>query len=334
LQPQINIPTIPKDNAFNAVRLLLCLTVILTHTLEKVGITYQFLSGYVAVSGFFIISGFWVTKSYFCSANLKIFFTKRIKKILPMYYISVVSFSLVCFCISGLPASEYFGTEYFKYLLWNGVFLNFMQPSLPGCFDGTAVNGALWTIKIELGFYIMLPLILWLWGKTRSISGKNALLIVLYLISMAYNIIINKYIGQSELPRQLGRQLPSFIPHFVTGMFIYLNWGIFIKIKNWLIFPCVAIFVLFYFTNMQAVFPAAFAVTIVWAALYFKKLNFIGRGIDLSYGMYLFHYPLMQIIIHLTGGEVNIPLYISSIIATSAAMAFITEKYVQKKIKP
>ena len=153
METEIELPTIPKENAFNAIRLFLCFVVVFMHSLGNVGISNKYLlDGHMAVCGFFIISGFWITKSYFNSENLKVFFLKRIKKIFPMYYISVIGFSILCLCFSEMTPNDYFGLKYFKYLFWNCIFLNFMHPSLPGCFNGSAVNGALWTIKIEIGF--------------------------------------------------------------------------------------------------------------------------------------------------------------------------------------
>ena len=49
-----------------------------------------------------------------------------------------------------------------------------MQPSLPGLFAGNPfreVNGALWTLKIEVLFYLVLPVLAWILraaGRRRS----------------------------------------------------------------------------------------------------------------------------------------------------------------------
>lgn len=51
--------------------------------------------------------------------------------------------------------------ESWKYLGSNLLMLNWLQPSLPGTFTRchmTAVDGALWTMKFELLFYVLLPL--------------------------------------------------------------------------------------------------------------------------------------------------------------------------------
>ena len=334
MESTFDMPVIPKENAFNAIRFLLCLIVLLMHSFGVVKIHNAYLlDGHIAVCGFFILSGFWVTKSYFSSDSLKTFFIKRAKKILPMYYISVIGFSLICSYFSDLPAKEYFGLNYFKYIFWNSLFLNFICPSLPGCFKGEAVNGALWTIKLEIEFYLILPLIMFIWKKLKTNKSKNAFLAALYILSVVYNLLLRKYAGTLHLPKQLEHQLPGFISFFVSGMFIFLNWNLFLKVKNYLLLPSVAIYILHYVTKTEILFPMGFAVIIVWSALAFKKLQLIGNNIDFSWGMYLFHFPIMQIIYYSAGGKVNIPVYIFSVIGISFMLTFIIEKYIQKKIK-
>mgnify|MGYP002856666226 FL=1 len=334
METQIELPTIPKENAFNAIRFILCLVVVFMHTLGNVNIGNKYLlDGHMAVCGFFIISGFWVTKSYFLSENLKTFFIKRIKKILPMYYISVIGISIICVFFSSLSVQEYFGLEYAKYLFWNCLFLNFMHPNLPGCFEGNAVNGALWTIKVEIGFYIILPLIIYFWKRIKSQVGKNIYFIALYVLSVIYNMVLKKYAEQWHLPYQLSYQLPGFISFFVSGIFIFLNWDKFLKFKKWMIIPSIAVYFIRYFTNTEILFPAAFAIIIVWSALVFKKLNFIGKDIDFSWGIYLFHFPLMQMLFYSAEKNVNIPLYVTSVLGIAFMLTYMVEKYIQKKIK-
>ena len=327
-------PSIPRENAFNAIRLLLCLVVLFMHTLGVVGIVNPYvLDGHMAVCGFFIMSGFWVTKSYFASENLKTFFLKRARKILPMYYISVIAFSLICLYFSDLPAKEYFCSDYFKYLFWNCIFLNFMHPSLPGCFAGGAVNGALWTIKIEIAFYLLLPLVLYFWKKMKGSVRKNIFLGILYVLSVLYNLLLKRYSERLSLPSQLEHQLPGFISFFVSGMFIFLNWNLFLKIKNWLVIPSVAVYVLHYITKTEILFPFALAVIIVWASLLCKNLSCIGSDMDFSWGIYLFHFPLMKILYFCVDGNVNIPVYVASVLGISFMLTFIAEKYIQGTLK-
>jgi peptidoglycan/LPS O-acetylase OafA/YrhL len=154
---------VPEENAFNFLRLVCCLIVIYEHSVvlsqsEKICLDFRG----IAVNVFFILSGFWVTVSFLKSSSAKEFALKRCRKIFPQYF-AVIIFSAIFLCtFSSLKISEYFfNADFFKYILANFSTLNFLHPSLPGVFENQvlngSVNGSLWTIKIEIAFYVFLP---------------------------------------------------------------------------------------------------------------------------------------------------------------------------------
>lgn len=156
---------VSKSNAFNFLRLACCLVVIYEHCVVLSGADFPCydLRG-IAVNIFFILSGFWVTQSFLKSGSIKEYAIKRVKKILPQYWLVVFACAVGLSAFSVLPLREYFcDSIFYKYLASNILTLNFIQPNLPGVFEGLAlngsVNGSLWTIKIEIGFYILLPFI-------------------------------------------------------------------------------------------------------------------------------------------------------------------------------
>lgn len=172
----ISVPSVQKENAFHAIRILCCLIVMYEHAvfLSEVKLPVLQLSS-IAVKVFFILSGFWVTVSLLRSASIKEYAFKRCKKILPPYWTVVIAEALLLCVFSRLSARNYFtDAGFWKYLAANLSTLNFLHPSLPGLFEGLplngAVNGALWTIKIELAFYVCLPPVMWLLNKL----SKNA----------------------------------------------------------------------------------------------------------------------------------------------------------------
>lgn len=96
---------------------------------------------------------------------------------------------IVVACAAGLVfASDLTPAQYFtdsgliKYLAANLSFLNFLHPTLPGVFQGQefvnpAVNGSLWTMKIEWALYLSVPLIYFLYpgisnGTVQSLSSR------------------------------------------------------------------------------------------------------------------------------------------------------------------
>ena len=102
-----------------------------------------------------------------------------------------------------------------RYLAANLAFANFLQYDIGGVVHGLAVPGlnpSLWTLKIEIGFYAIVPLIFlamqrWQWKA----------LVAIFLASVAYQVIA-LHMGE---PRY-AKQLPGQMQFFVVGMALYL----------------------------------------------------------------------------------------------------------------
>ena len=104
------------------------------------------------------------------SDRTSIFLEKRIRRIIPGYVTVIIFSSLFGFLLSDLRLSQYFSLDLIKYVFWNLLFLNFMHPTLPGLFDQSPtsyVNAPLWTLKIEVGYYLLFPL---LYGIGRRVG--------------------------------------------------------------------------------------------------------------------------------------------------------------------
>lgn len=170
----MNTSKLPQ-NSFPFLRLLCALIVLYEHAVVLTGaenLPCLDLRG-IAVNIFFILSGFWVTQSYLKSDSVKKYALKRCKKIFPLYFTVVILCAIFLVFLSSLSFKEYFlNSGFFKYLIANLSTLNFIHPTLPGVFEGMvlggSVNGSLWTIKVELGFYIILPFIIYLIRKSNS----------------------------------------------------------------------------------------------------------------------------------------------------------------------
>lgn len=172
----IVLPKVQKENGFTAIRIFCALIVVYEHFIILTGVNLPMfeLRG-IAVNVFFILSGFWVTRSLYTSKSLLEFYKKRVKKIFPAYLTVVFAAAILLVFISTLTIRQYFtDSGFWKYLVANISTLNFIHPSLPGVFNGEPVNGSLWTIKVELGFYIILPLIAFLCiGNVNNGGGEK-----------------------------------------------------------------------------------------------------------------------------------------------------------------
>lgn len=333
---------ITHDNNMGIVRYILCLSVIVMHTKELTGVDIPLImNGTVAVGGFFALSGFLLFSSFQKNPTLSHYFSKRARRILPPYFLIVILCALCFSAISTLSPGEYYADSgFWKYLLANISFLNFLHPELPGVFTGReffspVVNGSLWTMKGEWACYSMVPLFFYFIGSNRRrgmIAFATTVLVSLVIAYVLYGLNEKTGLG---IYSTLGKQFRSLIPYFFCGALINLLYERFLKYKWWIIAVAVGLISTadlnpIYYTFLQ---PVAVSVTVIWVSQVGKWGTFLKNHDDLSYDMYLFHFPIIQLtnLYGLPGNMAPFAL-LGIIIAASFAAALISWTAVGKHI--
>ena len=288
-----------NKNCFDFLRFFFAANILLAHLCElSQNKSLEFLSNFsdsiIAIKGFFIISGFLVAKSYTNTPSLKKYFIKRAKRILPAYIVVLLFSVLTLSFFSSFSFSDYFSDiNVYKYLGWNAIFLNFMRPCLPGVFDNNlmcAVNGALWTLKVEEGFYIVLPIIFYAIYKSKK---PFLILGSLYVLSLLYSFAMDSYLNQPLL----AKQLPGYLAYFATGIFLFLNFDFVLQNKSKLFSVSLLLLIISVFSPFQidVFYPAAFGTIVIIAAYSLPFLNNFGKFEDFTYGLYIYHFPIIQL---------------------------------------
>jgi peptidoglycan/LPS O-acetylase OafA/YrhL len=310
----VRCAVINKDNSMGLVRYYLAFVVLVAHFNVVFG-TDWFLptSSYNAVGGFFALSGFLVYGSYLRKKNLKLYFTHRARRILPSYLFIVLLSAFGLCCLSTLPAREYFlNAQWVKYLLANATFLNFLEPELPGVFTENAVpavNGSLWTMKVEVTLYLSVPvvvaLISWLRQRYRHVT-TTAVLVTIYVASVIYRIMFHElYVARgSEIYNILSRQVFGQLMYFYTEVFIYLNYDRLLRWR-WLMVGAACVLAVVgdaipYYQFWLS--PIVVSVLVIYISL-LKGAQIFNRN-NVSYDIYLMHFPVMQTVAALSVGSV------------------------------
>jgi len=325
-----------KSNNFDLLRFLFAGTVCLVHACQlsgykELGIISTFLSSKIAVEAFFVVSGFLIFMSYERSSSTRSYAEKRIRRIFPAYTVVVMLCALCLVFISSKPSGEYFSSKWIKYVLANLSFLNFIQHSLPGVFESNklaAVNGALWTLKIEVMFYLSVPVFVYLFRR----FGCLPILALVYFSSVIYVFILSIFAGNSdsELYVVLSRQLPGQLSYFMAGAFFYYFLHLFEKNSKY--FVSFAILVLSINTTVSLSFiePFAIATLVIFFGLFLYMGNF-GKFGDISYGVYILHFPIIQIFLHEEWFKESPWLFLISIIVVTSVGAMFMWHFVEKK---
>lgn len=258
----------------------------------------SFLSSEIAIKSFFVLSGFLIFMSYQNSQSISSYFSKRIRRIYPAYLFVILASILLGVFFTTLSANDYWSISTLKYFFANLVFLNFLQPTLPGLFTenfNPAVNGALWTLKIEVMFYIAVPLIVFCFNR----FGRLPVMALLFISSVIYSYILFT-MAQSQGGGafvELQRQLPGQLTFFIVGAAGYYYFEAFKKYALYLVLLAVVAFLFKAHLPWIVLEPFALGVLVIYFATIFPYLGNFGKYGDFSYGIYILHFPILQLMI-------------------------------------
>lgn len=319
---------IPVENNFDLLRLILALSVFCTHYDRIFGermINFPITIS-TSVSAFFVISGFLIYRSCLRSSSLKSYWVKRAKRILPAYLLVVLLVPVLFFAYSGLPMSDYFlSWDMLKYYAANLTTLNFLHPGLPDVMEGKSVNPSLWTIKIELFLYFITPILIWMNVERR----RWALLLALAIVSFV-SVMLRRHADITGVAfYDLVGKWSSLVACFLTGVAFYLYREWMDRFKWYLLPPVVALLgVESYWVDFLRPFALGVVLYVVAFSLpCFKPLKRVG---DLSYGIYLYHGPIVYFTICMgwTQSWSNFFITLSSVLLLSFLSWHLLEKRV------
>jgi peptidoglycan/LPS O-acetylase OafA/YrhL len=166
---------------FDLLRLCAALLVVVQHSYATTGAWTeewavrlsggQISLGTIGVGLFFVISGYLVEQSRLRQPGLVTFFRARALRIFPALLVVVVVVPLVLGPLwTSLSFRDYFSSSQAWRYLWN-VNLFAMQDSLPGVFAQnfirTSINGSLWTLPYEIACYMLLFVVAGMAGPVR-----------------------------------------------------------------------------------------------------------------------------------------------------------------------
>lgn len=296
---------IPQDNAFNFLRYALSLSLVIAHyTILCDFHPVSYFVPMLVVQAFFIFSGFLTLLSHADQPfSIHSFVRKRMKRLLPSYIFVILLCAIAGGWLSVLPLRTYLTeTNFYKYLASNLLFLNFLQPSLPGVFmenpHTDAVNGSLWTMKVEILFYAVVPLLLYLFRKFRPVS----VLVALFLGSLLWNECFAFLYRQSGKPlyEVIRHQLGGQFIYFAIGMTIYFYFNRILKYGQYIFPLSVLLFVAGFFTyRLEYIQSMAYGILLIGLAYRCTILRRANHWPNLTYGLYLYHFPVIQTLLSL-----------------------------------
>ncbi len=314
-----------KSNNFDIIRLFAALQVVIVHLIEHfhaVSLAWfsSIISIFPGVPIFFFISGFLISAAWERNPDLKVFALNRIYRIFPGLWVCVLfsaitlafyDISLICDNLSNFILWIF--TQATLFQAWNPAFLR-------GYGIGV-VNGSLWTIAVEISFYVFSP-ILFLVQKFPKIK-MDVLLTCIIIASFTLNYYCQSDYSSgflSEFSRKIIFITPlpwigmfcvgilfnrhiEFLYNLTAGRFIYIVL-FFILISSIPFWYSSTIFVRL--GNSIGIFNYIVLCFLIMSTAFSNRSlsDRILRRNDISYGIYIYHQPILNLLIVLGFQEI------------------------------
>lgn len=181
--------------------------------IKKIDFVWMVSTGYQMVDVMLLLSGFCLFLPYAKSMvmggvepELKSFYWKRVARIVPSYYFAVFVALLV-----AVKSGEYFDASQMREDLFSHLF--FVHTYTKQGYIYTKLNGVLWTLAIEVQFYLIFPFIAKVFKKHPGIT---------YIAMVAVSWMFDNWqiVGRVD-PNEYSmwiNQLPTFFSVYANGM--------------------------------------------------------------------------------------------------------------------
>ena len=291
-----------NENCIDLIRVICTFTVFLGHFLAHFQIENVFFHGVAyfvrGVPVFFFISGLFIARSlekYAVTEYLK----RRALRILPELWVCVLLNLMIIFA-SGIrggvkDTAVYLGTQMTAFQFYTGSWLREYGVGVP--------NGALWTITVDLQFYIIaIGLAKWLSKRNLKLWG------ILIFLSMILSLILNKC--SAMFPEIVNKLLEcsfiSFMWIFLCGMCIYYHRDKLIPLMirgRWI---AAAVYLLWQYAVPKQAAEIFSGIRYNAVTTFLLLLCVTGFGFccvkrfrkDYSYSFYLYHMVVINFVIH------------------------------------
>lgn len=329
-----------RANSLNVFRLFLAALVLFAHSFYIFGagvgphVQGENLGGW-AVAGFFVLSGFLITRSRL-NTSAGDYLLHRIARIVPAFMVCLIVTAFVLApiamvvehgSIAGFMSNPVTPLEY----VWGNITLLVNHYNIGTTLQSVpyagAWNGSLWTLFFEFCCYM----IVWVLGAFAAFRRNPTIAICAYAVSVLV-------LAGSSIAERWGLDgnfllLAKLAPFFLAGSVIYFlvdRKGI-TPLAGMLSLP-VALALMILVPKLGGAIAAPFlAYGLLWLSTIIKQPQWIAKN-DISYGFYIYAWPVQQMLILLGAGALGFAGYTIACAVVAALLAWLSWILVERPV--
>lgn len=313
-------------NNFDLIRLFAAAQVAYLHIVKNLGIELALFPEllksifeiFPGVPIFFVTSGYLISASYRRNKDPRRYLIARFLRIYPALWVCT-GITLVAILLLGnhpllvSTSPDGLSIPIMKWLVSQLTIAQFYAPfSIRQAFGVGHPNGSLWTIPVELQFYLLLPIVIVFIDRTIGFKGSSQRALIFFV---ATSLVAGFYAWAREDIERWNESIATiarvtvfpYLYMFAMGIVLQINWVRIQKVLRgkfllWLAIYC-AVALLFWrvldwspnSNTPNLITMSVLALTVLAAAYSKPNLSIsILRGNDISYGIYIYHMVIVN----------------------------------------
>lgn len=329
-----------RDNNFDILRFLAASLVLFSHCYPLTGheaaepitaLTGIDSGGGLAVAIFFVISGYLITGSCKNSNGIADYAIKRVLRLFPGL--------VVCVALTVLVLGAFLTTlhiwAYLHHPLTRAYLSNimlFIRYTLPGVFESNAypgaVNGSLWTLPVEALMYVIVLAL----GIVRALNTRVMVIFVgacwLFYFRGVPAFGLQSAVWHNNFPVAESAKLACL---FFGGALLYLHG---LSKLNRFDLAMLAVFAIVAVRGTDAQHTAyimlAPLIVITLALASLGRVARFGKHGDISYGIYIYAFPVQQTLVHFLGNDISPLVLFCASLPVTYLLSALSWRFVEK----
>lgn len=306
-------------NNFDFIRLFAASQVAVVHAFhimevkvaEHADLVLHVLYLFPGVPIFFFISGFLISRSYEKNPCLREFFLNRVLRLYPGLIVCII-FSFVTIVLSGyLIGKGVSWVELAVLFLAKVTFLQFYNPDYMRGFGDGVLNGSLWTITVEIQFYLLVPILYLVLRRLKMFTANNSLiaLTVIFFLLNRFYAVMPQVIDELIIFKLVRVSFVPWFYMFLLGVLVQRNFEFFYKYLAGKFHIALPLYLLAAYSaslagasfdnNINPIMGIFLVLTIFSLAYSSPDLSRrLLKGHDISYGLYIYHMPVINLMLY------------------------------------
>jgi peptidoglycan/LPS O-acetylase OafA/YrhL len=339
-----------RENGLDAVRLFAAAQVAILHTWEFMipeetgSFFFEMLRLFPGVPIFFFISGYLISKSFERSPSIAEYGKNRFLRLYPALVICVLVNLLMVWLTGYFSVSSPSAGDVALLFIAKTTVVQFYNPDFMRAFGDGVLNGSLWTICVEVQFYFLVPILYTLFGagKTKNISARTLIaLIAIFVIANRMLYGLRDEYSESILWKLYRVSFAPWFYMFLVGVLVQRNFdkvASVISRFSGLLMAGVYLLVAFVGTqylglstgNEVSPFLFVFLIPLVIKLAYTKskQVNSVMKGNDISYGIYIWHMPIVNQMLYLDHRSEHWQALL--VVLLTVVIAILSWRYIEK----